>query len=698
MPRTPEEELEYAAETAKLLKDAFMSLGATIRSQLNENLADANAEQRAYIRLLRNDATSAMINLGKRSEKLIDNQNKLNKGQLTSKDIQKQLEELNNKKLKTENSVNTAIENGLISRRKGLVELEKIVRAIEEGKEGLEDQLLIALKIEKNVGILGRTVKGLSKIPILGGLIESEKILEDIQAAAAKNGANRFTTALTGLKSIGNSITKNLSDPLVVVGFLIKQAFNANSQTVGLGKALGENSDRYRANMVDISRSSKDVNVTTGRLAEAFAELTQSTGFAYKFSEDQLTTQILLTKEVGLTADEAAQFQRLSVLNNKSSKEIYNSFVKGLVTTRNQLKVGIDLKTTLAEASKVTGQLAANLGYNPELIAKAVVNAKALGMTLDQAAKSGEYLLNFESSIESELKSELLLGKGMNLERARAAALMGDQVTLANELANNIGTAADFSKMNVLQQRALAESVGMTSDELSNTLRKREEALASGKSLAQINEEEAKRAIERQTAQDKFNLAIEKLSDLVGNLVAGPLGKLIDGFASIASNALVMKIAVGALLGMSIAKFATSLTAMVIPLVTGAAASATMMSALTLGIGAAAIIASIAGVMAAFSSAKKVNDGVIGPSGKILYTGAEGAIKLNDNDSIIAGTNLGNRNNNDSSAMISMINDLKSYMLKPAVAYIQGERPFADNMGRQSQLFTSGMKNQSKLA
>jgi hypothetical protein len=154
-------------------------------------------------------------------------------------------------------------------------------------------------------------------------------------------------------------------------------------------------------------------------------------------------------------------------------------------------------------------------------------------MTLEQVAKSGESLLNWESSIENELKAELLTGKQLNLERARAAALAGDQVTLAEELAKNIGSSADFTKMNVLQQKSLAEAVGMTADELANTLRKREEALASGKSLAQITEEEAKAAIERQSIQDKFNQSILKLQDFFGNLVAGPVGQLLDSITKI---------------------------------------------------------------------------------------------------------------------------------------------------------------------
>jgi hypothetical protein len=348
---------------------------------------------------------------------------------------------------------------------------------------------------------------------------------------------NKFKSLGLLLKELATGgLKKALTDPLTIITFFLNKALEANRQTVELGKSLGYGNDRayqFRENMAEIARNSTNVNVTAASLTEAFNELSQATGLAVEFTADQLETQVKLTKQVGLQADEAAQVQRFAVLNGKTSEETYKSFVKGLATTRNQLRVGINFKATLAEALKVSGQLAASLGNNPEMIAKAVVTAKAFGMTLEQVAKAGESLLDFGSSISNELEAELLTGKQLNLERARAAALAGDQVTLAEELNKNIGSSAEFTKMNILQQNALAKSVGMTSDELANTLRKREEAVKQGKSLAQITEEEAQQALERQTIQDKFNQAILKLQDFFGNLVAGPVGQLLDAITQV---------------------------------------------------------------------------------------------------------------------------------------------------------------------
>jgi hypothetical protein len=400
-------------------------------------------------------------------------------------------------------------------------------------------------EITKAVGVTGNALKGLSKIPGIGSMLKTEEAIEemkelaDTMQAQGKNVnsfSNKLKLASTGLKTAAGGIKAALTDPVTILTFIVTKALEANRQVVEMGKSLGYGGDRaeeFRENMVGIARNSSNINVTAASLTEAFSELVQATGFAYEFTADQLETQVKLTKQIGLQADEAAQIQRFAVLNGKTSEETYKSFVKGLATTRNQLKVGINFKAALAEAVKVSGQLAANLGNNPETIAKAVVTAKAFGMTLEQVAKSGESLLNFESSIENELKAELLTGKELNLERARAAALAGDQITLAEELNKNIGSSAEFTKMNVLQQKALAESVGMTADELANTLRKREEAIASGKSLAQITADEAAEALERQNIQDKFNAAILKLQDIIGNLVAGPVGELLDIFSNI---------------------------------------------------------------------------------------------------------------------------------------------------------------------
>lgn len=331
---------------------------------------------------------------------------------------------------------------------------------------------------------------------------------------------------------------QKIKDMTTIAGMfkiMLNSAFRFNDISVDISKNLGygaEEANRLTQNLVEVAAHSGNVNVTLKNAGEAMAELNNATGLVGEYSADTLETQIMLTKQFGLQADEAAGIYKLSVLNNESASATNKAMVGAFVAARNSLKVGANFRQVMAEAAKVSGQLAANLGYSPERITKAVVAMKAFGTTLEQTKAQGDALLNFESSLEAELKAELLTGQQLNLERARAAALAGDQVALAQELANQGMTLEKFSKMNVVAQRSYAEAIGLSADQLSEQLQKQKLAKEQGKSLAQITEEEALEAEKRQKIQDKFNLAIEKLQDLIGNLVAGPLSIFLDGLTS----------------------------------------------------------------------------------------------------------------------------------------------------------------------
>jgi len=531
--KDPKEVLKETLETVEILKDSFNSLGAIIKNTIKDNLFEVDAITKSIGKNISNDISRGFNSLGKQSEELLKNQDLLSKGQAKSKDIQKQITDLKLKELRLQGDINTALANQVINSTTHNDKINELNQKIQETNKELAKQLDRAQKIENAMGNLGKLVTGLNKIPILGQFIKTEDVLEAMQQKASDTNS-KFQTMLAGIKAIGINIKDALLDPLTVISFFLKAAITANKESVNLSKNLGygaANADRVRANFVDIESSSNNLNVNTANLAEAFNELSTSTGFVTEYSADALETQIKLTKQLGLSGNEAAGVYKFSVLTGKSSEQTYQSLLRGYVATRNSLNVGVPFKAAIAEAAKVSGQLASNLGNNPETIIKAVVATRALGTSLEQAKSQGEKLLDFQSSIENELKAELITGQQLNLERARAAALMGDQVTVAEELAAQGMTAAKFSQMNVIAQQSYAAALGTTSDELADQLAKRELAIASGKSLAQITAEEAEEAAERQDIQEKFNAAMLKLQSIVGNLLAGPLGSFLEMLA-----------------------------------------------------------------------------------------------------------------------------------------------------------------------
>ena len=370
-------------------------------------------------------------------------------------------------------------------------------------------------------------------------LIDYLRTLYNVAETEKKNNEERKKqrTLLGYLDQQFKNIYESASKLFSIAGLfkaIVDSGLRFNKVSVDLGKNLGygvNNANNFTKELVTAVQESDNLNFTLQNASEAINELNTATGYVAEYSKDALETQIMLTKQFGLTGDEAAGIYKLSVLTGKSAEKVNDEMVGAFVAARNQLGKAVPFKATMAEAAKVSGILASNLQNSPPAIVKAVVATKALGTSLEQTAKQGEALLNFESSIESELKAELLTGKQLNLERARAAALAGDQVTAAQELFSQVGSLAEFDRMNVLQKKAIAEAVGLTADELADQLRKQKIAQEQGKSLAQITKEEANEAQRRQSIQDKFNQAILKLQDLIGNLVVGPMGAFIESLS-----------------------------------------------------------------------------------------------------------------------------------------------------------------------
>jgi hypothetical protein len=426
-------------------------------------------------------------------------------------------------------------------------DLNKAFKGVSEVQKKLNDD------IAKQIIKLSQ-VKGAAKTNIklkIDELNYQKKLNEDLSIELKEleklNEEKQKQTSLT--KSLGNELAKNLGfnianvkETLTLSGIfslIISKALEFNKTSVELSKNLGYaggEADRMLYGLAASSVASNNINLNSQYAAEAIAQMSEATGYVAEFSQDALETQILLTKQFGLTGAEAARIYELSVLTGKSSSQVNDEMVGAFAATRNQLRVGVPFKATMAAAAKVSGQLAANLQNNPALITKAVVQAAALGTTLEQTASQAEKLLDFSSSIESELKAELLTGKQLNLERARAAALAGDQVTLAQELAKNVGSLEDFQKLNVIQQKALAEAVGLTADQLAEQLKKQQIAKETGKSIAEQNKEELLQAQARQNLQDKLNAVMLKLSDILNVIASGPIGMMLSGISSILSN------------------------------------------------------------------------------------------------------------------------------------------------------------------
>jgi len=464
-------------------------------------------------------------------------------------------------------------------------------KELEKQNSEREKDAELLKKIEDSLGVAGKLSKLISKIPGLGNASAKalETVTSQLKKAADEGGKdlpNRMQTFKMLVKETGKNIKKDLTDPFVVGGFIIsgmvkifkflKNAlFEFSERTSQIARDLGISKDEaygLSVNFQNISDSTQNILVNQKNLTASSKELNSIYGTNVIFTQKTLEGQINLVHRLGLQAEQAQKITQLGILNNKSQDEIISSITK-------QNKSLISNKKVIEEVAKASSLIFAQYKGSPDLIAKAVIQTQKLGLSLEQAQGISKSLLNFESSIASEMEAELLTGQQLNLEQARYLALMGDSAGAAAEVLKNLGPNGlnKFMNMNVIQQEALAGALGMSADQLATSLMTQqamsrltaedrkgyEEAIAKAREQGDIDTVNALENLRNRGkslelakmelgAQQKFNLAVEKLKERFAKLFneggsgakfIDKLTKLIDKIVSIPNLSGLLKIA-----------------------------------------------------------------------------------------------------------------------------------------------------------
>ena len=521
------------------------------------------------------------------------------------------------------------------------------------------NELLKKINLETGAGLNATTIEQLGLTEQLkdadGNILEGRAAAEAIAEKGLKGQLKGQNTLLAGTKALGAGL-KAAFGPLAVFLALADAILKANEQQVELRKSTmmtQEEALAFRGELQTAVFETESLNnafkanvITTSALLENFNNLNKQFGFIFKASTDTLVTLTKLTKAVKLSEEAAGGLAALSVSSGVAFEDGYKNALLTSFELQRQVGVQFDLRQILEETANVTGAVRANLGGNIEAIAEAVTQAKLFGASLEDVAAAGQALLDFESSIRAELEAELLIGKDLNLERARAAALAGDQVTLAKELQEQAGDFEEFSKLNVIQQEALAGALGMQSDQLADILFQQDIQGKTAQELRAAGKDELANRLEQKTAADEFNATIAKFKDLLVDVFAAlePILGLFTGILNIVSFILSP---LTALIGWA-NQFGSVMGLIVGLLAAASIAAVALGSGLTLGFGIPLILT---GIAAGFALVNKLMgeakaDDLYAPAeggggyGKRMLIGPEGAIALNNKDTVIAGTNL----------------------------------------------------------
>jgi hypothetical protein len=396
----------------------------------------------------------------------------------------------------------TAFFSGLSNIAKDIPGLRQLSGPFEAAAKASREAVLSNVKLSGLKEDMLRTGKGLTaqKIKELGlekeaaGLTGSTAAKKLRDAGVTVTPQSQLVAGLQGGITSAVSSIKDIFSSGGWIGLLIKGIqmlvdvmFEADKQITDISKNFiisKEQAAQVRDRFDEIAKSA-------GRftLLQEGNQILRKEEIESNFKINELLgTKINLTKDQGIEGIKLLnQFANISKFLNLSNEEQQGLLdisaatgeeiddiqlsILGTVKLRGyESKLLLNESKILKDILKLSNANKLTIKGGAEGLANAAFAAAKLGSNLKTVEKVSESLLQFEDSITSEIQAELLLGKEFNFEIARSAALFGDLETVANEVNKQIGSAAEFSKMNVIQQSALAKTFGLQRDELADIL------------------------------------------------------------------------------------------------------------------------------------------------------------------------------------------------------------------------------------
>lgn len=313
-------------------------------------------------------------------------------------------------------------------------------KSIADQLEDLEKEGVVSAEILKNLNAQFEKAKGVSSMTekqqkflnkqlevyegikdTIGGVLETASLLTSTVGGV-------FGSALIGAGYATEAIGKNVRE---MGGFLGGATFS--STLLGLGF--------------------KDAAQVTKSLSQEMGGLNDVT----------LKTQFnanLMAVNMGISGDESAKLLgNFSRLNGGSQDVAMNLAQSTKELAQQNGLVPSQIMADVAGSAKAFAEYGKQGGKN---IAEAAVAAGKLGVNMDTLTTVTDSLLDFETSITKELELGAMLGKNINLNRARALAYEQNIGGAVKETLKELGGIEAFNQMDIFAKRETAALLGLS--------------------------------------------------------------------------------------------------------------------------------------------------------------------------------------------------------------------------------------------
>ena len=367
----------------------------------------------------------------------------------------------------------------LKTRRDLAEESKKIIDELKDTEAEIGGFAAKLFGLKKDINVIDGAILTKNKQGLQLSKDEAKEALKAIKANKdIAESINDQLGFLKTFKNISKAInTVLMANPLLAIAAVVVGVISA---VVKLNKALSETAKEFGVSRKEAALiegklklaqfNGLGLSLTAEETRQAFVAINNELGSINNTSVSLIRNIARGAAETGTTADEFTKV--LSIIESVST-ESRDELVNSLSSAADEVRrLGVQIPSAVfKDLASNTEFFARFAGEGGDNILQAAIQARKLGLNLGDVASISESLLDFETSIESQLEASVLLGRQINLDRARQLALSGDQEGLLQEIQKQVGGEAEFTRLNVVQRKALAESVGLNVEQLSRLVR-----------------------------------------------------------------------------------------------------------------------------------------------------------------------------------------------------------------------------------
>ena len=281
-----------------------------------------------------------------------------------------------------------------------------------------------------------------------------------------------------------------------IIGGLVKSLKFASEMIDTLGGSfgvIGTQASNFRDSMMNASIDVISLGRGTADVVSVVSTLSSEFGVGLTAAADISEKIIDTAAATGMATSEAAKlfgtFMSIADLTAKQSEELIESTYQ--LAAQNRVSP-VAVMQDIAGSAKLIADFGAD---NLDSITKAAVQARKLGLNLDDVSTIADSLLNFQESLNAETEASIMIGRRLNLQKARELALEGDLNGVMGEVLKQVGDEAELNRLNVLERRALASAVGLTTTQLTKLIRAQDKSVVQQKTFVDLLGEDGMSAL-----------------------------------------------------------------------------------------------------------------------------------------------------------------------------------------------------------